>query len=365
VRQWLQALRLRATNEDPRSRFLAVRTARAIAGVCQLSQQNRSEILDVVLISLKTERPAIVSLLVEAFSELAVVDEELVSRALESLDHVYDRTILRQLAQLLMIRNIHLCLSIDTATHWQSEAVEHVRWCRERGVLAEYVAGAKGAYRRALIKRFNRNAGRVPDSLLNDQQKRPGIALDWRELFAHIVDARRGEPDYYHRAYHLARTLIQKRDDEWASFSGEIVTAIVRKILDEEGSTNAQDFLHNLPDNLTELSLSKLVTLRNGSRGLSGWVDRDALEVFQQTFEGDGDWYSLPGELVVQRRIKDSDAAKKEAHLYQKFGIQIKTESHSPTCYACIDTFDAPRTWTVDYAESVVSDEESEFVSTQ
>src|SRR5438046_7382689 len=101
------------------------------------------------------------------------------------------------------------------------------------------------------------------------------------------------------------------------------------KTLTEEGSTDPKMFLREEPEKMAEWDLVKLgIRLKNGNRGIGGWVDRDALAIFEQSFNHEREWHLAPEEFTVRRRVEDS--AKQDAHLYGKFGIKIKTKSHSP-----------------------------------
>jgi hypothetical protein len=357
---WLQALRLRSGSPDRMNRRFAIRTARSIAAICQLSHRNRRDILDSLSVALKTEGQRVTGFILEALSEMGVVDEELVRQVREDLDDAYDLVTVRQVAQFLTVRTIYLALELETSADAPRELLEHVRWCRGKRVLPEYAAGSKGAYRRALMKQLTRNPDNSALTVSMHSQAAQLMDADWRRLHDHIVQASRNQTDYYRKAYELSGSLIGKTDGEWASFTRSVVMDILGKIVSEEDSRDPKDFLREEPENIAEWDLGKLgVQVKNGKAAVVGWVDRDALEIFEKTFNHQREWQSVPEELVVQRRVEVSAIA--DANLFGKFGIRIKTESHSPDSYAYIDSFDAGRISEENHQDMLLSPDEQDL----
>ena len=230
--EWLATSRTQLLSDEPEAPAVLWRTVCSVAGLFdaryhKFSGKIRSKLLEQLKNIQGREDPALTSPIVEALQVLGIVDQPVVDAILDGVSGIVDGRLRRSIAQFLMASTIYSLLGAGLNGVCIRRAIE---WCRERGVLAEYLAGAKGSYTRALIGL--QSSGKYVEQVLSQLQgSLSGLARngDWNCLFGHLATLGY-KPNYYSNAYRLVDEMNNPRTDQLEDFVRHLVWEIAHRI---------------------------------------------------------------------------------------------------------------------------------------
>lgn len=280
---WLAALRTRSLDASPRSRVISWRTACSIANLLDAPSGAQTErALHMSLRSaLAAESPEVAGILLDALSATGAVKETVAEAVLAGADRVTDIIVQRSVAQFLMARTVYCVLGSESGP---PDILRYVQWARERGVLGDYLVGAKGSYGRALLRkgmqtpeRQSISGGPAPHPMSGSQ--------DWGSLCEHAATGGYVE-GYYKTAYRLARALDDASSEDLAQAIPSLVEMVASRLTNgaEAESRVAQGLASVLGLRYVDGNLG----IRSG-RPMGCWVDLDLVRWSQRRWKG-GPW---------------------------------------------------------------------------
>jgi hypothetical protein len=201
-----------------------------------------------------------------------------------------------------------------------------IEWCRQEGCLADYLAGAKGSYERALLRTWLRapDTNDLPERLAGIPAEISVEAPNWRAFFDH-VSTLGYTPDYYVTAYALAEQFEGLPTSRMASLTRDLVGGVARRIW-KEIRTNS-GLLGRLAPTVSLWPLGHVlhVASTNGSL-IGGWVDLDALGVEERMFAANG-WHTSGTDLVREIPHMPTDL---DVRAYGRFGLFFRHVEKPP-----------------------------------
>jgi len=328
--EWIKVLRLRVRQDTPRDIFLAWLTARSIASLCkqqpkyaQLSEsQLRNQILNRLQEILNSEDAKVSSMIVDSLGALGIVDAKVAKVVLYTLQSSNNIFLNRRIAQYLMSRTIYATLDVENDSLINSEIISYVDKCNNAGVLPEYISGAKGSYGRALLKL--RLQGKNLNDILSLQMTdfKESLNGNLKDFYNHVCSLGYSE-SYYPKTYSKFKQLGKQDDYQWSLFVKNLISDISFKIW--EHRLPMTKLLSNMSPMISLWSLKDILHLQNGRTAVGGWVDLDALSVFEQTF-GQNGW--RVADFDVEREISYLPE-EHEVNVYSKSGIFFRSEKQT------------------------------------
>jgi tetratricopeptide (TPR) repeat protein len=322
LRNWGDALKLQQDVEDANGRFVS-QTAQLIAGL--FKHKCADEKLLEELSHLLTVEPQVIRPLAQAFSSRSVADGVLdivTTVAEKSKDFVTNRKV----AQLLRARMILDVDSTSTAA-LITRAAGDIEWCRGTDVLSDYLAGSKGTYARALLRRFS-------DSLDINPGRRASSAFysgNWAALQEHVAfDGY--VPNYYRIAKELTSEIWSAPVEEIACFSIDLIFRVMDSFASLLKRPEAAIARCELGIGLLEIAeIGKLDS--SNPPALAAWVDEDVFRIASTFMNGDG-WRNAGDKLV---RVLDRLPNPDEMRQLSRGGIYIRPAQSgvekAPTAY--------------------------------
>lgn len=301
--EWLAAARAQLQSDEPEAPTILWRMVYSIASLCdawyhKFSGGIRSTLLEQLKNMQRREDPAVASLIVEALQVLGVVDQPVVLAVLNGSSDTADRRLMRGVAQFLMASTIYGLLGPGANGADIRRAID---WCRERRVLAEYLAGAKGSYGRALMRL--QLSGRDVGEILGQLQGLP-TGTAWNRLFEHLATLGY-KPNYYSDAYRLVDEINNPPTEQVEEFIRHLVWRVAHCIWANYSDTEA--FLNTLNPSPSLCPLAQVLPLEEHKSRLSsigGWVDVDTLESIEYELEREEGkrkyWHVQGAELVCE-----------------------------------------------------------------
>ncbi len=298
---WLSALRIRALGKTLDNRRFARLTARSVIGLCSVASEVRplggQRIRQAIHRSFLEEDARVATLLVDAIASLAAVAEWDLPTVLAPLSERVERRIVQRTAQLLMVHTIHQTLGlIESVEPGREQAIEEsIAWCNERDVLAEYLAGGKFAYERALL-RARLGGLRTPSGLINEA---PSSRKALKRLFDHVRSFDYS-PDYYSRAYRLVRNAGRLEPRELVPYVDALVRATAASVSSAAPQPAAlHERLALAPATWT---LSQFIPVESEASKVSATVDRDSVSAVHAIL-GAGMWRTSAAGTAIERSI--------------------------------------------------------------
>lgn len=324
--EWMGALRLRSSNDSEHDQYLAWLTCRSIAGLCHDSTTDTQlcdarvadEIVERLKFSLARESPLVSSMLVDCLRTLGVVNRQIAKTVFTFAQQSTDLWVNRRIAQYLMASTIYSwVLSESNDVLSRAEIESYVQWCERNVIVPEYLAGAKGSYVRALLRR----------KLMTQQQDLPHWVAEYkinrfdqslpsgiRDLVEHISSPGYSA-DYYGKAYRLFQSIGGLGREDVMSLAEGLVQRIILMTLDKTSDV-AQLFADLVPGRALR-PVGKLLHLPQNEAVLGAWVDRDAIEVVQR-IPRSNDW-SMRGSDIEATILRLPN--ERELRVYAKSGI--------------------------------------------
>ncbi len=319
--EWLAAARAQALNDEPDA--ILWRTARLLAGLCDVRYHKFSGALRRTLLGQlqkmqRREDPVVASCIVEALQILGIVDRPVVLAVLDGVSDTVDRRLIRSVAQFLMGSTIHGLLggSADSA-----DVRRAIDWCRQRGVLAEYLAGAKGSYGRALMR--VRLSGRSVENTLGRPRADTTWNTHWSRLYEHLTTLGY-QSNYYASAYRLVDEMNNPSAEQFEEFIQHLVPDIAHRIWTAVHSDD-EALLGTLMPNASLCPLRQVLSLDehvSGSSAIGGWVDPDALQLIEHGFEQERDRWHIQGTELL-REISSLPSAE-NISAYTRGGLYFR-----------------------------------------
>jgi thioredoxin-like negative regulator of GroEL len=345
--EWLRALRVRSKGKTECDRAFAKATAHAIASLCSQRPTNGQprgrkigrEVLSKLEETIHTESATVSSMLIDSLAALGVMDEDVVTTAYEASKDAKDVFLARRVAQYVRARTIYGILKVDTRGLKDSEVATYVEWCEKRGILPEYLAGAKGSYGRALL-RLALSGEKISASLAPEQTLafEDSLSSSLRKLYEHIRSTEYSA-GYYRLAYELFNELKSDRAIDWAWFSEGLLRGIALKMWN--GNQQLESFFGSFLPAISLWALRDILHIQDGHLSIGGWVDIDALKALEKR-DGHNGWQVVGSDL--RREFRDF-VDSRTAQTYANFGIFFKQEPDSGQerrIYCCISALLEP-----------------------
>lgn len=231
--QWVEALRVRTTSllEEGitgRSLHQAKRTANAMVSLLNGNDQLKEKILS----TLHNENPYLATLLVDQLTAISFFKRNVADRVLNIINLQRPMRLKRRVAQYCMGRAIFLSLGLvsdEEPKEWIKRVISLLSKI-SNDLVAEFLAGAKGSYEKALrkfatVRQLQSFSGL--EQILSDFEPPQS---KWNEFFTHISSSV-ANPDYYKRAEELVSSLVNNGVEDYATYQiKELSKKIVRDI---------------------------------------------------------------------------------------------------------------------------------------
>lgn len=233
-----------------------------------------------------------------------------------------------------MAQTIYGMLSVDAE---ETDIPGAIEWCRQQGILAEYLAGAKGSYARALLRAWlqGQDNDKVPERLAAVQAETTVEDPSWGAFFDHL-STQGYTPNYYGTAYALVEQFEDLPTSRLVDLTRGLVGGVARRIWEEirTGSGLLGRLAYTV--NLWPLGQVLHVEATTGSL-IGGWVDLDALGVEERVFAANG-WHLSGTELVREIPHMPSDL---EACAYGRSGLffrHVEKSAEESRSFCCVET---------------------------
>jgi hypothetical protein len=281
MHHWRVALRLRAADPTSISRRYAWKTAAGIAGMINRQMKegesaSNAEALHEELEDLLAIEDAAVSWrLVKALRVRGVTHP----RTAEVLLGVEGTALSREVAQFLMARTIHLY--IESPSSWprfvDSDLPIYLDWCEQKGVLGDFLAGAKGSYARAYIRA--EIAGQ--HTPLDEAESSAKVsARKLKKLVDHVVETSYSA-SYYDDAYAYLRAAGRAKNDQLTAVVSQIIDRMAHKLRSESEAAGREagghGFLAALWPSVGLEAVGTALEMDDVGDELTAYVDLDAL----------------------------------------------------------------------------------------
>lgn len=340
MHHWRIALRLRTTDPSSFSRHYSWRTAAGIAGM--IDRQAKSG-----------ESAAHAGALHEELDELLAIEDAVVGehvvKALRVrgvtdpdtatiLQRVKLPSLARSVAQYLMARTIHLYIEEPSA--WprfvDDDLPRYLAWCEERGVLGDFLAGAKGSYARAHMRaEIAGRRARLPQP----EDLTEVSARKLKKLVDHVVETAYSA-SYYEDAYGYLRAAGQAKEEQTIAVVCQIVSRLARQIRVETEAAGAAPGRHRLLDELRPSvgleAVGTAVQLPEGDE-LTAYVDLDAL-LYAKSVQRLDSW-TLTSTQLVGLTTETIPAEDRRSYARAGIGWEVPSEDGRQRCV--IDLIDA------------------------
>lgn len=320
---WRLSLRLRAagarSNSVVRSPWQpAVGIAGLVSG--QLRRTPDSEMTHALLEGLQelvlAEDAAACRYLINALRVRGVTDR----RTATVIRRARSQGVSQSIAQYLMARAIHVYLESPEA--WPAFVAEElpgdVAWCRDRQVLGDFLAGAKGSYARAAM-RAKLQASEVPSW----HNASPPGAKKLRKLVDHVVETAYSAT-YYTSAYQYLEAARGATNEQLVGVACEIITRIsdanAARVAEER---SADALIASLEPVVGLETIGDVVGLEQNAGALTGFVDFDAL-LYAQRAHGLDAWKLSGANLVT---VAPVEVPFEYRYRYSRAGIDWKLTS--------------------------------------
>ena len=329
--EWLKALRLRVMQDSPRDIFFARLTARSIASLCWQKPQHvqlvdskiRDQILNRLRVALYSENAKVLSMLVDSLSTLSIVDAKVTEVLLDILQSTNNIILNRRIAQYLMNRTICAILFDRDDSLIAKDIADFVSKCNSAGVLPEYLAGAKWAYRRAVLRLSLQ--GENLNNILTVQNKytlKAFFSVPLSNLYNHVCTSGYSE-DYYLKAYELCRQVGEQTLEKWVLFVKSLVRNISCRIW--KNNLNKKNLFYGIVPTISLWPLKDFISVHNGKSLVGGWVDLDILRVLENTF-GQNSWRATDFDVF---RTVSHLPEEHEVNFYNRSGLFFRKEKQT------------------------------------
>lgn len=322
--EWLNAIRSqsKSLNYESDSTILWQNVC-SLAKLCDahhhvFSNQIRLELLHRLEETQRREDPVIAALIVDSLQSLGIVDQPVANAILNGASNTINRRLIRAIAQFLMASTVYNLLGANTD---KVDISYFIKWCQDRGVLAEYLAGAKGSYGRALTRLWLRSSDINKElDQLRDSSVNITLGEHWHSLFEHI-NKLEYEPDYYSRAYMLVDKINTPSVKQLDKFVRYMISSIAHHRW-EIVNSDKEALLDMLTPGANLCLLKDRLVLENQELSLvCGWVDADVLDVSEHIY-GRGKWRISGTELIreipsLPREERTRAYARGGVYLYQ------------------------------------------------
>jgi tetratricopeptide (TPR) repeat protein len=327
-RAWLSALR--TASIDTRGRALGLLTARAIG---RISTEADSVVIDEMLAEALANSPrAAISLLAVGLRDAGRPRRAVIDAVLQM--PATDRATDSRLGQLLMSSLIWETIAPETASNPHDLLLGAQRladWGMARDVFGEIVAGARGSYASAAIERLVIPHGRAAlVSLVHGGGLRIAARPAPAAFVRSIVDAERGDRDYYLKAGFAFRQLNAN-----AKLAASLALAIIGRI-------GASYIEKDMPAPVGLLARHTPAITLDRLFAASGWVDegpaaltptaffdRTTMLVLE-TIAPATHWLSSLD--TFERTIADSPAVDEISVLLSRGGVNVRRDSGVVVC---------------------------------
>lgn len=231
--KWVDAMRVRTTSflEEGSSRrhlYEVKRTANALVSLLNGDDQVKEKILS----ALYGENPYLVTLLVDQLAANSLFERNVADRVLGIINLQRPMRLKRRVAQYCMGRSIFLSLGLisdEKPKEWIKRVIS-VLSNSSNDLVAEFLAGAKSSYERALRKFATARQLQSVSGLEEILSDFTPTQYKWKEFFAHISTSV-ADPDYYKRAEKLVSSLVDNGVEDYVTYQiMELSKKIVRDI---------------------------------------------------------------------------------------------------------------------------------------
>lgn len=333
--EWIQALRLRSYGGQTDG-LLSWLTAGAIVGLFGEGSHGKhtadEAFADERLLrlerALRDEGDGIATRLVGALSARGMVDRRVVASVMSATNGRTELSLRRRVAQYLMARSIHVVVRA-TEDGEPDEIGAYVSWAHQRGLLAEYLAGAKGSYARALL-RLALDATEIPSMAAAAQGFERSLDSQLLNLYLHIRNTDYSAR-YYADADRLALEAGRRSVGTWTNFARGLIQGVAARATEQ--GTSADDLLHSLTPAVGLWPLAELLSIKNGTSTVGGWVDRDVLLLAENRLGINGWRATFTG---AERDVGPQQIpTEQDVDIYCKSGLYFRHDTGSRTGSLC------------------------------
>ncbi len=229
---YIETMRLRLSDRKVNEGLLLMTSCTIANLFC--SKDYYEELLNVLKGEIASEDEILLSLLMKGFGITGQVDTKIID-IFKAANKDNNIIVARSIAQLLTARTIYL-LSSNVTGDVDKEIKDCIEWSQTGDITAEYLAGAKHIYARAVLN-SNNNAAFLTDKGSIDAYF---ISVDTnsRALSEYISQTGKGVLDYYKTAYGLFGKLPDKSIDFLVEFAKHLFKRILNKSYDEKNNYN-------------------------------------------------------------------------------------------------------------------------------